>query len=731
MSQSFLPSYKNSFKRDLLAGVFLLGLLYLARCLAFSKFNSHYIGGSTHDAGLYIWLMKHNWRDLWELPWFDTRAFYPYGNALAWSDNFILPSLLAKPLLLLGLSETFAYNSILLAAQLLNGFISYKLLIRFGANTINSIGGGAAIMLLGVLTWNLGHPQLQFIFFIPLSILFFLNFLDKRNFISGFFSGFCIFLCFISTVYYAIFSCLLIGVLLVATILQRPKAIKPKELLHYVLGVCLGLLPLIPFALPYLPVREVFGARKLYEPYYFSADFLSYFSASPRNRLYSAWAKFSHAEAYLFAGFTLLIALGSAFIRTFYLPNLKNYFYLFILSFLGLCVFTTSGYSSPLFAIIFEWASLISFIVLVFKLGQAERERGANFLSNRALSAILFSAGLVFFLLSFGPIGNPEKNQASFSVFTFFYNTFPGFNSIRAVGRFGLAALVILVLISSLEINRWSHSTKKFTALVSIIPFLFIIIENWTPHYPLQEMERKPSVFHYLEQHSEPSQAAISIPLTRELKHGSLVKNWGDFAQLNVSAMLLGFESKLKFVNGYSGLRTKIIKDWPRKMDGFIDERSLTALSTVAGLKWVIYNSNANEDFDKETFLRKANLFKDSVEFKLSDDDGFYLFELAHANNLQNPFFVQTPNYDGALAFELLSPKTSKAEDLYVDIFQDINGEEIKIAYAALNADGTWTEAAIPVSSSNNKVKPNKFRFVPRDTKSKVFLRSANFIRKN
>ena len=64
MTQGFLPAYKFSIKRDALAMLALIVLLVLARHLAFSKISSHYIGGSTHDAGLYIWLMKHNWRDL-------------------------------------------------------------------------------------------------------------------------------------------------------------------------------------------------------------------------------------------------------------------------------------------------------------------------------------------------------------------------------------------------------------------------------------------------------------------------------------------------------------------------------------------------------------------------------------------------------------------------------------------------------------------------------------------
>ncbi|MCB0317835.1 MAG: hypothetical protein KDD56_03700, partial [Bdellovibrionales bacterium] len=320
MSQQFLPKTNSSLKQDCIAISLFCCLLFFSRHLAFEKITTHFLGGSTHDAGLYVWLMKHNWRDLWQLSWFDTRAFYPYGYSLAWSDNFILPSLLALPFVSIGASEVLAYNLILFIAQLLNGFFSYKVSSKLGASTPSAIGAGAAIMLLGVLTWNLGHPQLQFIFFAPLAILAFLKFLSSRNFASSILSGICVFLCFLTTVYYSIFCSLALLFFIALIYLLRPKALKTKDLLNLTSASLIALLILIPFALPYFSVREAFGAKKLYESFYFAANFLSYFSASPENRLYANSLSISHAEAHLFAGFILIAITASAFLRTFLIP---------------------------------------------------------------------------------------------------------------------------------------------------------------------------------------------------------------------------------------------------------------------------------------------------------------------------------------------------------------------------------------------------------------------------
>src|SRR5690606_29944065 len=80
----------------------LLTVLGIWRFSALLHISTHYIGGFQGDAGLYSWLTNLNSQNFL-FPWFETNGFYPYGYSLAWSDNFILPSLLASVLFKFGI----------------------------------------------------------------------------------------------------------------------------------------------------------------------------------------------------------------------------------------------------------------------------------------------------------------------------------------------------------------------------------------------------------------------------------------------------------------------------------------------------------------------------------------------------------------------------------------------------------------------------------------------------
>jgi hypothetical protein len=115
----FLLIYRSSARQEAQALALLAAILCLFRLPALVELGSAYLGGAQGDGGLYIWLVKSNLRDLGVLPWFNTFAFYPYSQSLAWSDNFILPSLGVGALLLSGLPFILCYNLILLLASLL------------------------------------------------------------------------------------------------------------------------------------------------------------------------------------------------------------------------------------------------------------------------------------------------------------------------------------------------------------------------------------------------------------------------------------------------------------------------------------------------------------------------------------------------------------------------------------------------------------------------------------
>src|SRR5262249_26811995 len=148
-----------------------------------------YIGGAQRDAGLYSWLMEINARDLLRMPWFSTKAFYPYAHSLAFSDNFIFPSLVASPFLEIGVPPGLVFNLIILCAELLTGYGTFRVAYALTADFASSLIAGSGFIAFAYFTAHLGHPQLQFAFFFPYFVLAFLSFFARPSYGRAFLSG--------------------------------------------------------------------------------------------------------------------------------------------------------------------------------------------------------------------------------------------------------------------------------------------------------------------------------------------------------------------------------------------------------------------------------------------------------------------------------------------------------------------------------------------------------------
>ena len=93
------------------------------------NFTRGYIGGFRGDAGIYIWITKAAAQQIfaWPSVGFDAGIFYPFGNSLAYTDNYLLPALCSFLLTSLGLGTQAAYNATLVLAAILNGVCVYQL----------------------------------------------------------------------------------------------------------------------------------------------------------------------------------------------------------------------------------------------------------------------------------------------------------------------------------------------------------------------------------------------------------------------------------------------------------------------------------------------------------------------------------------------------------------------------------------------------------------------------
>lgn len=712
--QGFLPNFRASSLGEFGAICIIVLTLALFRWRALIDFSSLYIGGTSGDAGLYVWLVKSNIRDLFELPWFNTNAFYPYTRTLAWSDNFILPALIIWPLLKVGVPLVAAYNSLILLASFLTGYLTYRLAFNLTGNLAGAVFAGVGFMTYPFLTAHLGHPQLQFAFWLPLAAILTLRALRTPGlWLWPLLTGLTFTGAFLCTVYYAVFAALVISILFGSIVLLRPAHLSIREFGIFVAGTTVGAVCSIPFALPYLDTLEIFGPRQLYEGFYFAASSASFFSAPPGNLIYGASSGLSHAEANLFPGVLVILGTLIAFSRLLGTRRLRLIGSLGLASLIAVGVLTVPQISSPttrLVAAVLTWISLGVFILLLATLGKAERKLGFNIISNRDLIGIFLLLGLLTLTLALGPLGNPEKGQLAIAPYTLFHSTFPGFSAIRATGRIGIIAVFAALIAGAFAFSYLESKLKRWAPLLwGLIPLL--ALESYTPIYPLEPLKEPSYAWKLLGQEPRAGDAMIALPLAPALDQNDRVKGWGKFAKANVEYMLSNVESGRPTVNGWSGHRSFIMREFPRELKGFPDRRSLRALRQIAGLRYVIYHPEYDPTFDQKEFESRLALFSDSLSLMTRDEAGNYLLELTGLTEIDDDLTLWIPSFPARiLTLEVLPVFSKQLELVNIELsIPDYYGDT-PIHSFEIKTDGSSKTLQFPLPEVSEHSRPIKLK---------------------
>jgi len=734
-AKDFLLLHRAKPAQELTAVLWLLLILVVFRLPALAGINSLYIGGSQGDAGLYLWLTKSNARDLFTQPWFNTMAFYPYTRTLAWSDNFILPSLVLWPVTSAGVSHVLAWNLMLLSVIFLNGYFTYRLCFRLCGNHLAALVSGAILMNLSSLGAKLGQPQLQFIFWAPLGLSFLFHWLARPSFRPAFMSGLTLTACFLCTVYYAIFMVLLFFAILSASFILKPGRFTIKSTLSLAGGLLTGIAPLLLFIAPYLDVRATFGRRAIYEAHYFSATAASYLSAPPINLLYRFTAGLSFEEAHLFPGVLVLALTVMAYLRFSDARKLFKASLLFAACFLLSSFFSlsflhevSSGPWPNYLCALGLWCSLAAFIRLLYRLGRLEREVGFHIMTNRGLIGAFLFAALLFFTLSLGPQGNPEKGHLAFAPFMLFYKILPGFDCVRAISRIGVFALFCLSVVLSIVLTFF-QAQKSWTPAALLIVLLGALLENTNQLLPLETQKPAPLVFEYLATQHNRNQAVVVLPWTTALAPNGQVKSWRDFAINNTIFMNWAFPLARPLVNGYSGQRSHLMLRLPADTWLFPDRLSLKTLGKIAGLRYIVFISALKPGFNPTTFLRQAAALAPELKYLYGDSDGNYLFEFNALTRIDDgDFYLLVPSYPaGLLSLEFKADYPAGEPRVRLDIFEKTGQALQPLTALDLKADETWQTYTLRLPQGPNRVRPRKLVFKSERRDVVVYLRTTNY----
>ena len=707
----FLPYYPCTVGTEVVTAIILLAILLILRFRALGTLSTNFIGGAEGDAGLYIYLLKSNVRDLFSLPWFNTMVFYPYTKSLAWSDNFILPSLFIWPLLKSGLFFPLAYNLLILTASFLNGYLTHRLIFRLSGSHHASLFGGAAFMGYSYLSTHLGHPQLQFAFFIPLAYLALLGFVRSRSSLNSFQLGLVVTAAFLTTVYYSLFIVALVGALLVALLILRPSTFSIADYFRLFLGGAVGVLPLTFFINPYMAVKETFGERGIHEAFYFSATLFSYLSVSTANFLYKNTPFHSGEEQNLSPGIVVLTLTVLALSRLSESKKLKLPFLAFCIPLLVALLFSVHPFNigfntQRMVCSIALWISLLAFLFNLFQMAKLERALKISYLTDRALLGVTLFGALFFFALSFGPLGNPAKGDSALGLFRLLYEALPGFDALRAISRAGVVATFLAIVATSLFLAK---NIKK-TRAVLLIPLLMLLnlLENFNDFIPLGPQQQAPKIFNKIAAISNASDAIIALPLAGELDENKLVKSWSEYAIYNTNYMNWTFPLQRPLVNGYSGIKTKFMREFPKELSNFPDLRSITTLRRIGGLRYVVFIPSLVSGINHAEFDKRLASMSSQLKLIEKDSDGNYLFELAGDIQLSSDFYLLLPSYPASESDVTILSRTKKGS---ISLLLDDQVPGAALATQEFDSSGAEKTITIKLPQTSESVRPLKITF--------------------
>lgn len=688
---------------------FLLALWGLVNSPALGYFSSAFWGGVREDPGIYVWLVRDFSKNLGHLHFsnpldvvrslFDSSMLYPFGQTRALSDNFLLPSVIGLVLSKVLPNQATVFNSLLLGAMILNGYVTYRLASHLGMSLPAAVFCGASFMLSPALRSHLGHPQLQFAFFLPLSLLYCFRFAEERSSLTAFCLGICVLGAFLCSVYYALFICLLSALCFLSCLALRWYTLRPQDAWRFFRGIILPTVILYLFARPYLTVAKVFGGRHLTNIKAYSAQLVSYLSSQETSLLWGLLTQhWSHHEAYLYPGLIILcLAIYELFLirlSSKWLIPLGVLFGIF-----GVCNIADSSTSSAWVQALSLWIiALCLFSQLLFR---GLREKGSSSLHSQQLLSqgdykltIAFIC-FCFFFCSLGVMGNGQTLEPS--MFGVTRALIPGFHSLRATGRFGIVAILLLCLLAGFALSKLLSQNRRPYLLLAIL-LCFLGIDSRHIKFPLVGEEREPAAFRHLESLDDKG-AVLCLPL------GSFRHDAKRFAHLQTECMRwVQFSGNHPTINGYTGKIPQFHKQLGSKLQRFPDAQSIDYLSRILGLRFILVNPREfKETWSEENFRNSLSKFSDQLRVITKDQAGVYLLEFSPLLSLgsKEVYAPPSPLHSRQLSFEAksLSPAT-----LEVD-----SGSQVASRFSI---GEQWRSFVVTLPESKSWLVPQKIRFV-------------------
>jgi hypothetical protein len=251
----------------------------------------------------------------WRLSWFahqlvrdprhlfDGNIFYPEKATLAFSDAMLVPSLMAAPLVWLGVHPLIVYNLLLLSGFALSGAAMFLLVRSLTHHVGAAVAGGFVFAFLPYRFMHYGHVELQMAQWMPLCLWSLHRTVRNGRMRDGLLTGAFLALQTLSSLYYGIFFATYLVPVGIALLIGERRACFLATVQALAVGAVLAAVLVVPFARPYFVARQTVGERALSEVKSYSASPRDYLVAHPRNTLFGPLsAGKGSRERQLFAG---------------------------------------------------------------------------------------------------------------------------------------------------------------------------------------------------------------------------------------------------------------------------------------------------------------------------------------------------------------------------------------------------------------------------------------------
>lgn len=555
------------------AALFVVLTFYFTYPLSFN-ITDHLV--NLRDPMLNTYIIGHGVKALATEPfgYFDAGIFYPHETTIAFSEHLFTQAVISAPFVLLTGNPVLGHNITLLLAFFLSGFGTYLLVRELTGNAPASLIAGTIFAFTNIRFLFIANLQIQWIAPLPFVVLYLLRFIKKGRAIHLFSFGLWLTVQVLSSVYYAAFSFLFVGLFIVLLALMRIKGLNLKNVAKIFACLVAVFIITLPFHIPYIIVNLRHGAemtlrRAAQNP----TGFGTYLTVPRTNKSFLAPLLndlFSERIKGFFPGVAaLLLSLSAAFFlhRTkrkiplyrilILLFRVASVFYAFVLLFgmiAGLLPKGVGAAASDLAGIAQPFV-VIPFLVVVgvYLSGLRYRNKdGQNAEGGAWRHFVVFGAcAIVFLIISFGPFVDIGKVSMGNGLYLILFHLFPPLKAIRYVSRFAVLVVFCIAVMAGLGAVALMRRFKaKWAAgAIAAVSIVFMAYEYTTVPVMMEPVPKEmPEVYTWLAE-QEGDFAIMELRVAKDppnegvrmywsLKHGKkLVWGYSGFSPIRQQAL--------------------------------------------------------------------------------------------------------------------------------------------------------------------------------------------------